>query len=286
MSATRAIQIPPSAAAFELRFVPPASDVLLPVASIELAGTLSRGCGSLVVTKAKLLVPIAAGSVAFHGSTVANLMGAPTESLGGQAASAWALELAGTARRSLRAERARRRRERPMKLSPSATRREHPWDQILVLRAGPLRVDLRLQDRAAHARTRGRLRDRHRDGLRGQRRRRLRTELRAWQRLRRQQRGGHERVLRLRARRTGMPLQGGRRTDELRQGDVPRRRPDDVRIRRERLLERHLGRMPRRRQVDAIVQDRARSPRARPCDGVRHQRLRSVLQTISRHTGR
>jgi hypothetical protein len=97
IGAARAIQIAPSDATFELNFDPPAGDVSLPIVGIELAGTLSNGCGSLSVTKAKLLVPTSAGTIAFHGSTIAALMGAPTETRGGQAASAWALELAGTA---------------------------------------------------------------------------------------------------------------------------------------------------------------------------------------------
>jgi hypothetical protein len=98
MSAMRAIHIAPGDVNFDLKFSPPASDVLLPVGSIELAGTLAIGCGALAVSKAKLVVPTSVGTVAFHGSTVASLMGAPTETLRGQAAAGWALELAGSAK--------------------------------------------------------------------------------------------------------------------------------------------------------------------------------------------
>jgi hypothetical protein len=98
LGADRSVQVAPSSSSFELRFAPPASDVMIPVGSIELAGVLSRECGSLVMTKAKLLVPAIAGSLAFHGSTIGALMGAPTEALGGQASAAWALEILGTAK--------------------------------------------------------------------------------------------------------------------------------------------------------------------------------------------
>ena len=97
MSATRAIQIAPVDANFELKFAPPASDALVPIGSVELSGTLSAGCGSLVVTRAKFLVPATAGGIIFHGSTIGDLMGPASETYRGQAASAWPLEVAGTA---------------------------------------------------------------------------------------------------------------------------------------------------------------------------------------------
>jgi hypothetical protein len=97
MSATRAIQIAPVDANFELKFAPPASDALVPIGSVELSGTLSAGCGSLVVTRTKFLVPTTAGGIIFHGSTIGDLMGPASETYRGQAASAWPLEVAGTA---------------------------------------------------------------------------------------------------------------------------------------------------------------------------------------------
>jgi hypothetical protein len=98
LGAARSIQIPATDASFRLKFAPPASDALVPVVSVALSGTLTPGCGSLAMTKAKFLVPQAAGSVSFHGSTIAALMGAPTETWQGQAASAWLFELEGTAK--------------------------------------------------------------------------------------------------------------------------------------------------------------------------------------------
>jgi hypothetical protein len=98
MGAARSIHIPATDASFHLRFAPPASDALVPVVSVELSGTLTPGCGSLAMTQAKFLIPTTAGSLAFHQSTIAALMGAPTESWRGQAASAWLLELGGTAK--------------------------------------------------------------------------------------------------------------------------------------------------------------------------------------------
>jgi hypothetical protein len=98
MGAARSIQIAPADATFDLRFAAQPAAVLVPVASVELSGTLTTECGSLAMTKAKFLVPATAASVAFHGSTVGALMGAPTEALRGQAASAWVLELSGTAK--------------------------------------------------------------------------------------------------------------------------------------------------------------------------------------------
>jgi hypothetical protein len=86
-------------APFELKFVPPATSVLLPIAAVALDSALTAGCGALAVTKMKLLVPASAGNIAFHGGTVAALMGAPTEGYGGGTANAWPLELSGTAQR-------------------------------------------------------------------------------------------------------------------------------------------------------------------------------------------
>jgi hypothetical protein len=97
MSATRSIQIAPIDANFDLKFAPPASDALVPIVSVELAGTLTTGCGSLIVTQAKFLVPAIAGGIIFHGSTIGDLMGPASETYHGQTASAWALEVAGTA---------------------------------------------------------------------------------------------------------------------------------------------------------------------------------------------
>jgi hypothetical protein len=98
MDAVRSVQIAPTSANFDLKFTPPANDTMVPAGSIELAATFGIGCGSLVITRAKLLVPNTAGGVAFHGSTIAALMGPATEVYRGQPASAWPLELAGTAK--------------------------------------------------------------------------------------------------------------------------------------------------------------------------------------------
>lgn len=92
-----AIRIAPAEAPFELKFVPPATSVLLPIAAVALDSTLAAGCGALAVTAMKLLVPASAGNIAFHRDTVAALMGAPTEGYGGAVANAWPLELSGTA---------------------------------------------------------------------------------------------------------------------------------------------------------------------------------------------
>ncbi len=94
----RSVRITPTSAQFGLKFMPDANDVTLPAGSIELSGTLGVGCGSMVVARAKLLVPESAGGVAFHGSTIAALMGPATEAYQGQPAAAWPLELAGTAK--------------------------------------------------------------------------------------------------------------------------------------------------------------------------------------------
>jgi hypothetical protein len=94
-----AIRIALTEAPFELKFVPPATSVLLPIAAVALDSALTAGCGALAVTKMKLLVPASAGNIAFHGGTVAALMGAPTEGYGGGTANAWPLELSGTAQR-------------------------------------------------------------------------------------------------------------------------------------------------------------------------------------------
>jgi hypothetical protein len=97
LASNRSLRIAPIAADFELKLVAPSSSISLPIGSIALDGSLSVGCGSLTVDKATLLVPIRAGTLTFHGSTVAALMGPPTETLGGVAHSAWPLELSGKA---------------------------------------------------------------------------------------------------------------------------------------------------------------------------------------------
>jgi len=98
MDAARLVQIPPTNASFELKFTPPASDVMIPIGSIDLSAALTAGCGSLVITRATLLVPKVAGTVSFHGSTIQDLMGPATETYQGQPGGAWPLELTGTAR--------------------------------------------------------------------------------------------------------------------------------------------------------------------------------------------
>jgi hypothetical protein len=97
LAANRALRIASIAADFELKLVTPASSVLLPIGSIALEGSLSVGCGSLTVEKATFLIPIGAGPMALHGSTVETLMGPPTETLRGVARAAWPLELSGKA---------------------------------------------------------------------------------------------------------------------------------------------------------------------------------------------
>jgi len=89
------LKIAKSDAAFGIRFIPPASDVMIPVASVELTGTLENGCVSFTIASLKLFVPATAASVAFHGSTVGALMGSPTAGVQGGSNNAWPLELAG-----------------------------------------------------------------------------------------------------------------------------------------------------------------------------------------------
>jgi hypothetical protein len=97
LAADRSLRIGAIAADFELSMVTPASSVALPAGSIALEGALSVGCGSLDVARATLLVPVRAGTLTFHSSTVEALMGPPTETLRGVARSAWPLELSGKA---------------------------------------------------------------------------------------------------------------------------------------------------------------------------------------------
>jgi hypothetical protein len=97
LASNRALRIAPIAADFELKLATPTSTLALPIGSIALDGSLSVGCGALDVDKATLLVPVRAGTMTFHGSTVEALMGPPTETLRGVLHSAWPLELAGKA---------------------------------------------------------------------------------------------------------------------------------------------------------------------------------------------
>jgi hypothetical protein len=99
IDAQQTIRIALTEALFDLEFVPPATGVLLPIVAVSLESALTAGCGALSVTKMKLVVPESAGSIAFHGGTVAGLMGAATEGYGGGSANAWPLELSGTAQR-------------------------------------------------------------------------------------------------------------------------------------------------------------------------------------------
>ncbi|HKQ67931.1 MAG TPA: hypothetical protein VJT73_01265 [Polyangiaceae bacterium] len=100
LDGARRVRIAPRVAAFGLRFVPPASAAIIPAGSIELTGTLANACTSLVIAKLALLVPASAGAVAFHGSTVAALMG-PTTATIERANDAWPLELTGKAQQVL-----------------------------------------------------------------------------------------------------------------------------------------------------------------------------------------
>ena len=97
LAANRSLRISAIAADFELKLLAPSGSVLLPIGSIALDGALSVGCGSLAIDKATLLVPVRAGALPFHGSTVEALMGPPTETLRGVPRAAWPLELSGKA---------------------------------------------------------------------------------------------------------------------------------------------------------------------------------------------
>jgi hypothetical protein len=99
VDAAGTIRVAMTEAHFELQFVAPASAGLLPIAAVSLDSALGGGCSELAVMKMKLLVPATAGSMAFHGSTVAGLMGAAGENYGGGSGNAWPLELSGTAQR-------------------------------------------------------------------------------------------------------------------------------------------------------------------------------------------
>jgi hypothetical protein len=88
------VKVAKSDASFELRFVAP-SAAMIPVASVELTGTLENACSSLIISSLKMLVPATAGAMAFHGSTVGALMGTPTASAQGGSNNAWPLELSG-----------------------------------------------------------------------------------------------------------------------------------------------------------------------------------------------
>jgi len=95
MGPSGAVKIAMTDANFDLRFVAPASDAMIPVASVELSGTLGNACVSLTVSSMTLLVPATAGAIAFHGSTVGALMGTPTAGVQGGSNNAWPLEIAG-----------------------------------------------------------------------------------------------------------------------------------------------------------------------------------------------
>jgi hypothetical protein len=93
----RTVQIPATSIAFQLKFVAPANDAVLPVSSVQLTGTLASACATLNISAMKLLVPASAASIAFHGSTVGALMGTPTASILGGTNNAWPLDLSGLA---------------------------------------------------------------------------------------------------------------------------------------------------------------------------------------------
>jgi hypothetical protein len=93
----RSIQIPLTSIAFQLKFVAPATEAVLPVSSVQLTGQLASACASLTISAMKLLVPASAGSIAFHGSTVGALMGTPTAGILGGSNNAWPLDLSGVA---------------------------------------------------------------------------------------------------------------------------------------------------------------------------------------------
>src|SRR5882672_5553797 len=95
MGSDRAVRIDQSDAPFDLSFGPSAA--ALPAVSVTLSGMLANACSSLSQAKLRLLVPATAGSLSFHGSSVADLMGPPTESWGGNPSAAWPLDLSGTA---------------------------------------------------------------------------------------------------------------------------------------------------------------------------------------------
>ena len=95
VDASGALKIAKTDVAFGMRFIAPASNASIPVASVELTGTLENACVSFTIASLKLLVPATAASIAFHGSTVGALMGSPTASVHGGSNNAWPLELAG-----------------------------------------------------------------------------------------------------------------------------------------------------------------------------------------------
>jgi hypothetical protein len=97
LAADRSLHIGPRAVEFALHFPKASAPASIAVASFSLEGAMSAGCGAVTVERATLLVPTSAGGVAFGGSTVAALMGNPTEAVGGVPNSAWRLDLAGTA---------------------------------------------------------------------------------------------------------------------------------------------------------------------------------------------
>src|SRR5258705_358793 len=51
MDAARLVRIAQVNAIFELSFTPPASQAMVPIGSVDLSGTLTTGCGSLVIAR-------------------------------------------------------------------------------------------------------------------------------------------------------------------------------------------------------------------------------------------
>lgn len=88
-----AVYAEPADASFALHF----DTVDLPVVRFEGGGQFDDPCDTMFTEQLRLLIPATAAALPFHGSTVGTLLGQPDQDYGGNKASAWLIELAGTA---------------------------------------------------------------------------------------------------------------------------------------------------------------------------------------------
>jgi len=96
-STNRNVIVPFTEADFELHFDTPTTQVDIPAVSIMTAGEFDPQCSTLMLEGVEMIIPDTAGSLEFHGSTLADLLGAPNADCCGGAKNAWSIMLAGTA---------------------------------------------------------------------------------------------------------------------------------------------------------------------------------------------
>lgn len=96
-TAAKELYVPYTEVAFAIRLDDGKNSADVPAVAVEMKGQYDGSCAGLTLDYLRITIPLTSGGVAFAGSTIGALMGAPSTSWGSGSDNGWRLDLSGVA---------------------------------------------------------------------------------------------------------------------------------------------------------------------------------------------